>query len=106
MPRQNRRQRANDVFNALVWRQQAEGEQNGLAFRAKLVFEIVGVHERQIRHAVWNHIDLSARNRIHFAQQFGSQFAHHNQAIGELRDLFEHDALISRPARAEPYAAW
>ena len=46
MARQNRRQRPNDVFNSLVWREQAEGKQNGLAFGAKPVLEIVGVHER------------------------------------------------------------
>ena len=94
MPRQNRRQRPNHVFNSLVWREQAECKQNGLAFRAELVLEIVGVHEGHVRHAVRDHIDLSAGNRIHFAQQLGRQFAHDNQAIGELCDLFEHDALI------------
>ena len=41
-----------------------------------------------------DHIDLSAGNRIHFAQEFGRQFAHDDQAIGELCDLFEHNALI------------
>ena len=60
MPRQNRRQRPNHVFNALVWREQAECKQNGLAFCAKLVLEIVGVHEWHFRHAVRDHIDLSA----------------------------------------------
>ncbi len=94
MPRQNRRQRANDVFNALVGGKQAEGQKNGLAFRAKPVFKIVGVHERQIRHTVRNHIDLSIRNRIHIAQKLRRQFAHDNQAIGEPRDLFQHGALI------------
>ena len=94
MARQNRGQRTNNVFNSLVWRQQSECEQDGLAFGAELVFEIVGIHERQIRHAVWNHINLSARNCIHFAKKLGREFAHHNQAIRKMSDLFEDDALI------------
>ena len=94
MPRQNCRQRANHVFNALVWREQAEGKQNGFAFRAELVLEVVGIHEGHVGYAVRDHIDLSAGNRIHFAQQLRRKFAHDHQAIGELRDLFEHDALI------------
>ena len=94
MPCQNCRQRANHVFNALVRREQAESKQNGFAFGAKLVLEIVGIHEGHVGNAVRDHIDLSRRNRIHFAQQLGREFAHDHQAIGELRNLFEHDALI------------
>ena len=47
-----------------------------------------------IRHAVWDYVDLSVRNRIDFAQELGRQFAHDNHAIGELCNLLEHDALI------------
>ena len=94
MLRQNRRQCPNHVLNPLVRRQQAECEQHELALRAKPVFEIVGIHERKIGHAVRNNIDLSARNRIHFAQEAGRLLAHHNKAIGKLRNLFQHGALI------------
>ena len=94
MALQYRGQRADDVFNALVGRQQAEREQDELAFGAELVFEVVGIHEGKIRNAVRNHIDLPARNRIHFAQQLRRQFAHHNHAIGKLRNLFEHHSLV------------
>ena len=41
-----------------------------------------------------NHIDLSVWNRIYVSQQLRREFAHDDQAIGELRDLFEHNALI------------
>ncbi len=94
MPRQNRRQCANHVFNALVWREQAECKQNGFAFGAKFVLEEIRVHERHVGHAVRDHVDFSRGDRIYLAQQLCRKFAHHYQAIGELSDLFEHDALI------------
>jgi hypothetical protein len=39
---QNLRQRLNDVFDSLVWREQAEGEQYCFPFHAKAVFEKFG----------------------------------------------------------------
>ena len=106
MLRQNRRQCPNHVLNSLVGRQQAEGEQNRLAFRAKLVFEIVGVHERQIRHAVRNHIDLSRRNRIHFAQQSGPPTRSSPPADRKAARSLRARCADSGPDRAAPCAAW
>ena len=43
---------------------------------------------------MWNHIDLSAGTAYTSRRRPAAQLAHHNQAIGELRDLFKHGALI------------
>lgn len=82
MASQNRRQSPNYVFDALVWRQKSERKQYRLAFRTKLVFEVVRIHERQIRNTVRDHINLFGGNRIDIAKKLGCQFAHHHQAIG------------------------
>ena len=94
MCQQNCGERPYHVLNALVGRQQAEREQNGFTFRAKAVFEVVGVHEVHIGDAVWNDINLAVWNRVNVAQEFGREFAHHHQAIGKTRDFFEHSSLI------------
>jgi len=78
---QNRWQCADHVFNSFVWREQAERKQYGLPLGAKQVLEVIGVHERKIRYAMGNDIDLSARHLIYIAQKTSRVFTHHNQAI-------------------------
>ena len=93
VPGKNRWQRPDDILNSLVWRQQSEGEQNGLAFGAKPVFEVVGVHELHIRHTVRDNIDFPARHRVHIAKHVGGHLGHDNEPVGSLRDFLEHTSL-------------
>jgi len=43
---------------------------------------------------VWNHVNLPSRNSINIAKKLGRQFAHHDEAVRQLCDLFKDDALI------------
>ena len=52
----------NDVFDALVRRQQAKSQQNFLSFRPEAVLVEIGIGERQIGNAVRDQIDLGDRD--------------------------------------------
>src|ERR1700674_534340 len=62
MFRKNLRQSLNDVFDSLVRREQAEGEQNRLSFDSEPVFEKIRIEKRQIWNPMGNHVDLAVRH--------------------------------------------
>jgi len=69
--REDCRQGLDDVFYALVRREQAKREQNFFAFGSEGILIEVGVGEGQVRNTVWNQIDLGGRDVEHFLQNFG-----------------------------------
>ena len=60
----DRRQRADHRLDALVGRQQAEGQQHAMAFEAEFALEDRAVTVRAIRHAVWHHRNLVVRHTM------------------------------------------
>src|SRR5271165_3064349 len=79
--RQNLRQRLNYVFDSLVRREQAEGDEYRFPFHSEAVFVEIRIQERKVGNAVRNHVDLAARHLIDFLQKLGRKLAHHNQAV-------------------------
>src|ERR1041385_6738145 len=69
--RQNLRHGLNYIFDALVRRKQAEGEQHRFSFNAETVLVEIGIEEGKVRNAVWNHVDLAARDLKNFLQELG-----------------------------------
>src|SRR6202011_5087454 len=59
--RQNVWQSLDDIFYALIGREQAKREQNVFSFRSEPILVEVGISERQIGDAMWNQIDLVDR---------------------------------------------
>ena len=67
--RQDLRHGLNYVFNALVRREQAEGEQHRFAFDAEAVLVEIGIEKGQVGNAVRNQVDLAARHLEDFLQK-------------------------------------
>src|SRR5437762_11476198 len=61
VPRQNGRHRLDYVFDALVWREQAEREQHIFSFGSEAILEETGIGKRQIGDPVGDEIDLVRR---------------------------------------------
>ena len=91
MSGENRRQRIDDVLDALVWRQQPEGQDDRLPVQAEAVFAAAA--GGNVRNAVRNQIDLIRGNAVHPLEQLGAGLAHHNQPLRQPRQLLEHQAL-------------
>ena len=92
--RQNLRHGLNDVFDSLVRREQAEGEQHRFAFHAEAVLVEIGIEKGQVGNAVRNHVDLAAGHLEDFLQELGRELAHDDEAVGKLRDLFHDHQLV------------
>jgi hypothetical protein len=90
----NLRQRLNDVFDSLVRREQPERKQNRLPFHAEPVLVEIWIEEWQIWNSMRHHVDLAARNFENFLQELGRQLAHHDEAVGELGNLFHDHQLV------------
>jgi len=88
------RQGAENVFDPLVGRQEAEGQENMLPFHAELVLVEIGIDERHVDDAVRDDIDLLPGHAVNLAQHFGAALAHHHEARGEHRQLVNHPALV------------
>src|SRR5258707_14744418 len=69
--RQDLRQGLNHIFDSLVWRKQAEREQDGLSFHGKAVLVEIRIQEWQIGNAMRNHVDLAAGHLKDFLQKLG-----------------------------------
>ena len=91
---QDPRHRLNDVFNSLIGREQAEGEQHCFSFDTKTVLVEIGVEKGQVGNAVRNHVDLAAGHLIDFLQELGRELAHDNKAVRKLRNLFHYRELV------------
>src|SRR5208282_1531351 len=77
--RQNLRQRLDYVFDSLVRREQAEREQNRLAFHAEAVLKEIRIQEWQVRNAMRHHVDLAARHLEDFLQELRRELTHDNE---------------------------
>ena len=91
--RQNRRQGFNDVLNALVRRQQAEGEQHVLSFDSKMVLVKARIDKRHIGNSMRNEIDFFIGNVVNFSKEIFPPLAHHHQSVRQSRQLVQHAAL-------------
>ena len=67
---QNRRHGIDDDFDAFVGREQAEGQDHGLAAEAEFCLCLIRLDERKIRNTMRNDFDLVGRHPIHRQQQF------------------------------------
>ena len=94
VPGQDCGQGSNHILNSLVGRQKAKRQQDGFTFDTEPVLVIIRVHELKVGHPVRNDIDLCVRDRVHISQKLCRLLAHHNQPVGETRNLHEHRALI------------
>ena len=84
----------NNVFDALVGREQTEREQYSLPFYIKAVFVEIGIEKWQVRNAVRNHVNLAARHFEDLLQELGGELTHHDEAVGKLCDFFHYHSLI------------
>ena len=91
MGREDGGQRVDDVLDALVGRQQPEGENHGLALDAEAV--LAPAARRHLRDAVRNQVDLPLRDAVHALQQLRAGGAHHHQPLREPRQLVDHHPL-------------
>src|ERR1700739_1943402 len=79
--RQDSRQRLDDVFDALVWREQSKREQNFFSLSSKGILVETWVRESQMRNAMWDQINLGNWHMEYFLQDFRRLAAHHDQAV-------------------------
>ena len=100
------RQRAQRVLDALVRREQAEGEQHLLARHAELVLEIIRVGERHVGNAVRDEINLGGRRLIDLEQKFPTAFSSSPPAASRAGSTRASRGVALRWARAGPCAAW
>jgi hypothetical protein len=91
VPLEDRRQRVDHVLDALVGREQPEGEDHVLAADAELV--LAAARGRHVRNAVRDPVDLPLRYAVDLAQQGGARRAHHHDALGEADQLVHRGAL-------------
>ena len=94
MPPENRRQRLDDIFDALVRREQAESEQHRLPFHAEDVLVEIRVNERHVDHAMRDEIDLRRVHAVDGLQHVPSALRHDDEAVRERIELFHHRALV------------
>ena len=88
------RQRAQREFDALVRREQAEGEQHLFAGHAEFILEIIRVGKRHVGNAVRDEINFCRRRLINVAQKFPAAFAHHHQPGRKPDQIAHHAALL------------
>ena len=79
--RQDVRQCLNNVFNSLIRREQAEGEEYRFSFHTKAFFVEVRIQEWQVGNAMRHHVDLAAGHFEYFLQELGRQLAHDDEAV-------------------------
>ena len=91
----NFRKRLQHVFNAFIGGKQAECEQHLLAFHAKLIFVIVGIHKRCIRNTVMDKSNFFFRHSVDFFKKIYRLSAHDDQFVGQGSQR-AHDFTIFR----------
>ena len=94
MPGQDGRQGGDDGFNALVRREQAKAEQDGLAFHPKQILVEARVHKGDIRNAVRDVIDFLGRDAIDLLEEVNAALAHHDDPVGQGGHFLQHPELI------------
>ena len=90
---QDRRQGLDDIFDALVGRQQAECQEHELPFDPKMVLVKARVDKRHIGNSVRNKVDLFLGNVINIAEETGPAMAHDHQAVRQGGQLVQNPAL-------------
>ena len=93
---QDRRHGVDHDFDAFVGRQQAEGQDDGLAAEAELGLRLIRLDERKVGNAVRNDFDLVGRHLIDGAQQFARLLRHHHDVRRQLGDPVDDVALRGR----------
>ena len=94
-PFQYRRHGVDHDFDALVGRQQAEGQNDRSPCKSEPGLGGVRRDERDVGYAVGNDLDLVIRYPIDAAQQFASLMGHHDDLRGRLDDSL-HDGALGR----------
>lgn len=89
---QDVRERVDDVLDALVRRQQAEGEDDRFALDAEQL--LAAWQERQAGDSVGDAIDAPLGHAVNLAQQRRGVITHDDDALGEAHDLVHHAALL------------
>ena len=92
--RQNCRQGIEHILDALIGREQAEGEQNGAAFYLELIFEVGRIHESHIGNTMGDQIDLVHRSLVDIVQHLSSAIGHDHQPGREGDQFFHHPPLV------------
>jgi len=86
--------RVDHIFDALVRREQAEGEEHGPAFDTELV--LAGLGRRRVGDAVVDEVDFLRRCAVYLLEELGAVCAHDDDAFGELEQLRHGLALDGR----------
>ena len=97
---QDFRQRLEGMFDSLVGREQAEGEQHQPAFHAELVLVEIRIDERDVRDAVGDEINLGRRRLVNLLQHLAAALGHHHQPR-RAGDQFLHHAPLVRVGLAQ-----
>ena len=87
-------QRLDRYFDAFARREQAERQQDGMAFQAELVFIVRRIHERQVRDAVRDERDFGLGDIVNALEKLNGQTAHNHQPVAQLRQ-FGDDRRLS-----------
>ena len=77
----------NDVFDAFVPSQQAEGQEDRPALHAEIVLVEVRIGEGDVVDAVRDQIDFVFRDPVQLAQKLLPLLAHHHDAVGTIEDF-------------------
>ena len=94
---EDRRKRVDDVLDALVRREEPEGENQRPPFHAEAAF---AAGERHVRDPVRDHVDLLLGHTMNVAQKHRAAGGHDHEPVGELRDLV-HDAPLVQIRRGQ-----
>ena len=70
-----------DIFDALVRRQQSEGQQHHFALDAEAVFVEVRINKRHIRDAVRDQVDLVRAHAVNLLQKLSPSLTQRHQPI-------------------------
>ncbi len=90
------RQCFDHIFDALVCRQKAEGQNDEFPLGAKLILVEARIDEGNVMNTMRDQIDLFCGHAVHFLEQLDGALAHHSQAVGELDDLLHHPVLLGK----------
>src|SRR4029077_21058626 len=89
-------QRVEYVFDTLVWREKAKGEQDGAPFHTKFVLRIIRIGKGHVGNAVRDQIDLVNRGLINIAEKLNTLFGHGHDTSRELNHFLKDPLLFDR----------
>src|SRR5260370_391118 len=75
------------VFDALIWREQAERKQHIFSFGSEAVLVEAGIGKRYVGDSVGDEIDFVRRDVKHIFQDIGGLLAHDNETIRQSRNF-------------------